>query len=85
MSDTHRLKKLKWLCRRGMKELDVLLEAFVQKNSAILMQGEWLELEALLLQEDDVLWDWIQNPAHSSASDFQALLSQIRHDAISAH
>ena len=85
MSDTNRLKKLKWLCRRGMKELDVLLDAFVRKNADILMLGNWPELEALLSQEDDVLWDWIQNPDHSAASEFHLLLSRIRHDAITSH
>lgn len=81
MSDNSRLKKLKWLCRRGMKELDVLLDAFVRKNSDNLMSGEWPELETLLSQEDDVLWYWIQNPDHSAASDYQSLLNRIRDDA----
>ncbi len=42
-----------------MKELDVLLEAFFVTQSGPLMAGAWPELELLLGQEDDVLFDWI--------------------------
>ncbi len=54
-----RVKKLRWQSRRGMKELDVLFEAFFVKQNELLLEGAWPELEALLGQEDDVLFDWV--------------------------
>ena len=54
-----RLKKLRWKSRRGMKELDVLFEAFFEKNQQVLSEGGWPQFETLLEQEDDVLYDWI--------------------------
>jgi antitoxin CptB len=54
-----RIKKLRWQSRRGMKELDVLFEAFFVKQAGPLLEGAWPELEVLLEQEDDVLFDWI--------------------------
>lgn len=42
-----------------MKELDVLFEAFFSKQSEPLCDGAWPELEVMLGQEDDVLFDWI--------------------------
>ena len=54
-----RLKKLRWQSRRGMKELDVLLEAFIKTQAERLLAGEWPGLELLLDAEDDVLYDWI--------------------------
>lgn len=42
-----------------MKELDVLFEAFFEKNQQVLSEGGWPQLETLLEQEDDVLYDWI--------------------------
>lgn len=42
-----------------MKELDVLFEAFFVKQNDLLLEGAWPELEALLGQEDDVLFDWV--------------------------
>ena len=54
-----RVKKLRWRSRRGMKELDMLFEAFFVKQAGPLLEGGWPELEAFLEQEDDVLFDWI--------------------------
>ena len=54
-----RLKKLRWKSRRGMKELDVLFEAFLIKQAGPLHDGAWPEFETLLGQEDDVLFDWV--------------------------
>lgn len=54
-----RVKKLRWKSRRGMKELDVLFEAFFEKQAELLLAGRWPELEELLEQEDDVLFDWV--------------------------
>ena len=59
LSGDDRLKRLRWQSRRGMKELDVLLEAFLEKQAGQLSVGAWPELEELLTLEDDVLFDWV--------------------------
>jgi len=59
LSGHDRVRKLRWQSRRGMKELDVLFEAFFVQQAGPLLAGAWPELEALLSQEDDVLFDWI--------------------------
>ena len=73
-----RYKKLQWLCRRGMKELDVLLGRFLRRERAALLNGVWPEFEGLLALEDDVLWDWLQNPARGADDGYQELLCRIR-------
>ena len=78
MGDNERVRKLKWLCRRGMKELDILLERFIDNHQESLADGSWPELEALLGTEDDVLWDWFQDSSNPAASRYQELLDQIR-------
>ena len=60
-SGQDRVKKLRWKSRRGMKELDVLFEAFFARQADLLANGGWPELEVLLEQEDDVLFDWISS------------------------
>jgi antitoxin CptB len=77
MTDAVRVRKLKWLCRRGMKELDVLLERFILFNKASLAQGAWPELESLLETEDDRLWDWFQHPDSRDARPYRDLLKEI--------
>jgi len=59
LSGHDRLKKLRWQSRRGMKELDVLLEAFLVEQAVPLTEGAWPEIEELLRLEDDALFDWI--------------------------
>jgi antitoxin CptB len=59
LSGEDRVKKLRWKSRRGLKELDVLFEAFFARQADSLASGGWPQLEDLLSQEDDVLFDWI--------------------------
>jgi len=80
MDDATRASRMKWRCRRGMKELDLLLERFIDRHSDALSAGQWPELENLLELEDDRLWDWLQNPAAPDASAYRELLEWIRND-----
>jgi len=61
-----------------MKELDLLLEGFVDRHGEALSAGQWPELESLLDTEDDTLWDWLQDPATPAAAAFRPLLDRIR-------
>jgi succinate dehydrogenase flavin-adding protein (antitoxin of CptAB toxin-antitoxin module) len=63
-----------------MKELDLLLERFVEQHEEALTAGHWPELEALLETEDDLLWAWLQKPAVTGAKPFRSLLERIRRD-----
>ena len=76
-----RLGKLKWLSRRGMKELDVLLARFLAHNEDQLIAGGWPEFEALLQVEDDRLWSWLQRPERAAGSSFEQILLDIRDGA----
>ena len=71
-----RLKTLRWKSRRGMKELDVLLEAFLLEQASELKQGKWPQFEELLDQEDDHLFDWISG---RDLPDNDALVELINH------
>ena len=78
MGTSGRVGKLRWLSRRGMKELDILLDGFIQQEAEALAQGAWPEFETLLATEDDVLWDWMQNPAAVESANLRALVQEIR-------
>jgi antitoxin CptB len=49
--DTVRHNRLKWKCRRGLLELDLVLEKYVEKNP----YDE--ELDELLELQDNDLWE----------------------------
>ena len=78
MGDRERIRKLRWLCRRGMKELDVLLERFLTQHLQQLRGGSWPELELLLQNEDDLLWDCLQQPDSEQATPYREVLQRIR-------
>jgi len=74
-----RVKKLRWKARRGMKELDVLFEAFFAKQAESLAAGGWPQLEDLLAQEDDVLFDWISGRDLPSDPEVLNLIDTLTH------
>jgi len=77
MEGSARVRKLKWLCRRGMKELDILLQRFIEQNTESLAQGAWPEFEPLLQAEDDLLWDWFLDTSRSDAAPYRELLERV--------
>ncbi len=74
-----RVKKLRWKARRGMKELDILLEAFFAAQTESLTAGDWPQLETFLAQEDDVLFDWISGRDLPADRDLLLLIETLTH------
>lgn len=48
--------RMRWLCRRGMKELDVLLERFMAADYDHLSAAQHAAFETLLNSEDPQLY-----------------------------
>ena len=61
-----------------MKELDILLDGFITQQVEALSHGEWPEFETLLATEDDVLWDWMQNPESAQPPTLRPIIHEIR-------
>lgn len=53
-------RRLTWRCRRGMLELDIVLQRFVSEQFGGLTLAEMEQLDALLELPDNVFWDLIQ-------------------------
>jgi len=62
-----------------MKELDVLLEAFLEQEAGTLRQGGWPKFDELLETEDDVLFDWISGRNLPSDPALLTLIETITH------
>ncbi len=64
-------RHLRWRCRRGMLELDVMLTRFLERRYPDLPAPEQAAFRQLLESEDDQLWDWLSGrvapPAHLEA------------------
>ncbi|MFN2300883.1 MAG: succinate dehydrogenase assembly factor 2 [Gammaproteobacteria bacterium] len=50
-------RRIRWLCRRGMKELDVMLARYMDACWAHADERERAAFVALLELQDPVLWD----------------------------
>ena len=53
------LDRIRWRCRRGMLELDIVLQGFVDKHYMQLNKTEMQQFDALLNLPDNDLWDMI--------------------------
>ena len=62
------LERVRWRCRRGLLELDIVLGRFVEQHYAKLDAGEKQAFEALLDMPDNPLWDMIAGNTKSTQS-----------------
>ena len=53
------LDRIRWRCRRGMLELDIVLQGFVDKHYVQLNKAELKHFNTLLSLPDHDLWDMI--------------------------
>jgi len=55
------INRLRWHCRRGSLELDLILGQFLAQNYAQLSAVERADFEHLLAQPDQSLIDWLSS------------------------
>jgi antitoxin CptB len=70
------LKQLRWRCRRGMRELDVLLSSYLDGAGPAMNVAELAQFTALLEVEDDALWRWFMGHEPPSP-EFESLVGRI--------
>jgi len=76
--DAELRNRLRWQCRRGLLELDLVLERFLEKHGDRL-QGERLaSFQALLAYTDDELWDLIRARAECRDARFAEVVQWMR-------
>jgi antitoxin CptB len=59
MEDAARAARLRWRCRRGMRELDAVLSAFLAAGYASLDEADKSRFESLLDLPDPVLYAYL--------------------------
>lgn len=77
MSELMTKPRLRWACRRGMLELDVLLGPFVEQGYDALSLEQKHIFERLLAADDPDLFAWFMGHAKSSDADLQAMVQLI--------
>jgi len=70
--------RLKWQCRRGLLELDLVLERFLQTQAAQLSNEDAAALGQLLEQADNDLWDLVIGRTDRVEARLRGILAQLR-------
>lgn len=73
-----KLERMRWRCRRGLLELDIILGRFVETQYAQLDRIGQKSFEELLDMPDNPLWDMIAGRSEAASDEQQALLEKIR-------
>ena len=70
--------RLLWASRRGMLELDLILQPFTQNNYDSLEESDQLRYETLLECEDQDLFLWLMNREQATDPDTHRIVQIIR-------
>lgn len=76
--DAAELRRLRWRCRRGMRELDRLLERYLDRAWPAASDTERGVFLRLLDCEDDRLWRWFLGHETPPDVDLDHLVQRIR-------
>lgn len=71
------LKRLSWQCRRGIKEVEVLLAPFFEQHFISLSARDQDSFVKLLEQPDVELFEWFTQRAAPQNSEFQQIVNVI--------
>ncbi|QIT57202.1 succinate dehydrogenase assembly factor 2 [Aquisalimonas sp. 2447] len=74
------MSRLRWRCRRGMRELDLLLEHFLAGGYGALDDAGRKRFEELLGEQDDILFGWFYQGEMPADAEMARLVEQIRND-----
>lgn len=70
-------RRLRWRCRRGMRELDVLLTAYLDVRYQHAPSKTQQDFAYLLEQEDDQLWDWLLGRSVPEEARLAAIVTEV--------
>lgn len=71
------LNRMRWAARRGMLELDLVLEPFVNSRYADLSESDRASFEALMRSEDQDLFGWFLRREQPEDPELAQIVKQI--------
>jgi antitoxin CptB len=70
--------RLRWRCRRGMRELDQLLNWYLDTRYAKVDNAAKAAFSTLLDQQDPELWNWFSGRSVPSQAGWRGIVDEIR-------
>jgi len=78
MLDDRRLARIRWRCRRGLLENDLILTRYLDAKGAALDEDEIAMLDKLLDLSDNTLWELIAGRAEPADPSVRPLVDVLR-------
>ena len=76
--DERRFARLRWRCRRGMLENDLILTRFLDARGEAITEDEVAALDRLLDLTDNELWDLLSGRAEPADASMRPLVDSLR-------
>lgn len=76
--DDVRVRRIRWRCRRGMLENDLILNRFLDASGDALTEDDVANLDELLHMTDSALWDLIAGRAEAAEPTLAAFVTRLR-------
>ena len=76
--DERTLSRLRWRCRRGMLENDLLLTRFLDAEGERLSEADAVLMTRLLETPDNELWDMLSGRSEPDDASLQPLVQRLR-------
>ena len=77
-SDHATLNRLRWRCRRGMRELDQLLGWYLDVRYEKVDDATKVSFSTLLDQQDPELWNWLSGQVAAPRPGWHSIIDEIR-------
>jgi antitoxin CptB len=81
MDREEELRRLRWQCRRGMLELDLLLNRFLESGYNKLSEEGKADFLRLLSYQDQILQDWLIGQAIPAEPAMRDLIRRVKSPA----
>ena len=75
MSD---MSRLRWRCRRGTKELDIVMNRYLQERYETASAEEQASFNALLDIEDPIIFDWLMDKTKAEDENLKAFVEILK-------
>ncbi|MBK6337789.1 MAG: succinate dehydrogenase assembly factor 2 [Betaproteobacteria bacterium] len=76
--DATQLNRLRWRCRRGMLENDLILARYLEARGTEMSETDVAALDRLLDLADNDLWDLLSGRTEATDAAVQPLLQSLR-------
>jgi antitoxin CptB len=74
------MRRLRWRCRRGLLENDLVLARFLERYADLLEEPQLAVLNDLLALPDPDLWELLCGRREAPDSRFKGILAALRED-----